>query len=140
MTDLYLHNRKVNSVFQLLGDNENDISYSVAWALANCPTFLDVFLRSQINRRTKAKNVLVRLQQAERTRGITDIEIESPGDFYIIIEAKRGWKLPGLAQLKLYAERRSFKSSEAPTRLILALVNAAKNMQLQTWRHTKFQM
>lgn len=39
MGEIYLHNRKVDSVFQLLGEYENDISYSVAWTLARCPSF-----------------------------------------------------------------------------------------------------
>ena len=37
MTRLYLHGRQIDSVFQLLGEHENDISYSVAWALAWIP-------------------------------------------------------------------------------------------------------
>ena len=35
MADLSLHNRELNSVFELLGTKENDITYSVGWALAH---------------------------------------------------------------------------------------------------------
>jgi hypothetical protein len=40
MTELLLHKRKVESVFHLLGEHENDITYSVAWALSQSPHFL----------------------------------------------------------------------------------------------------
>jgi hypothetical protein len=121
MTNLYLHGNEVNSVFQLLGENENDISCSVAWALANCPSFLDNFLKSQIRRNCQSNDVVIRLQHSQKAGGITDIEIESPGSFYLIIEAKKGWQLPEKVQLQKYADRRLFKDSRAPLKLILAL-------------------
>jgi hypothetical protein len=45
MAELFLHKRRVPSVFHLLGEYENDITYSVAWALANSRAFLDEFLK-----------------------------------------------------------------------------------------------
>lgn len=33
MSEIYLYDKRVNSVFELLGLKENDISYSVGWAL-----------------------------------------------------------------------------------------------------------
>jgi hypothetical protein len=121
MTELYLHNRKVDSIFQLLGEHENDISYSVAWALAKCPSFLDAFLQSQVKYKPKGEDVDIRLQNTEGTGGITDIELESLGSFYVIIEAKKGWQLPGHKQLEKYANRYKYKESKAPVKLILAL-------------------
>jgi len=127
MNDLFIHNRQIDNVFQLLGDHENDISYSVAWALAKCPCFLDAFLKSEIKYRPKAGEVLIRLQHSEnkkgdrRKEGVTDIEIESPGNFYIIIEAKKGWNLPGRKQLEKYGNRPSFRDNQATEKLILVL-------------------
>ena len=121
MANLYLREHKIDTVFQLLGENENDISYSVAWALANCPSFLDAFLQSQVKRNAEGQGVDIRLQHSQEKGGITDIEIESPGDFYVIIEAKKGWQLPGKTQLQKYANRRTFKDSQAPLKLIFAL-------------------
>ena len=40
MATLESYGREVHSVFQLLGDKENDISLSMSWALAKCPEFL----------------------------------------------------------------------------------------------------
>lgn len=121
MADLYLHRRKVNSIFQLLGEHENDITYSMAWAFAQSPSFLQTFLQKVVGHEAKTDEVLIRLQQYERDRGITDIEIESPGEFYIIVEAKRGWNLPDCKQLETYANRKSFKVSNAPFKRLVVL-------------------
>lgn len=127
MADLYLHSRKVNSIFQLLGEHENDITYSVAWALAQSPSFLQTFLQKVVGRKAETNGVLIRLQQYETGRGITDIEIELPGEFYIIVEAKRGWNLPDFKQLETYANRKSFKVSNAPFKRLLVLSDCSRD-------------
>ncbi len=38
---------------------------------------------------------MIRYQEFEKDKGITDLEITDNQKFYIIIEAKRGWVLPG---------------------------------------------
>ena len=127
MTDLFLHNKKVNSVFQLLGEDENDISFSVAWALANCPSFLDTFVKDQIQPKSEYAEVLIRLQHLSgkgQEDGYTDIEIESPGFFCVIIETKKGWQLPTLGQLSKYANR--LKTSQIPLRLIFTVSECSK--------------
>jgi len=135
MIDLYLHGHQVHSVFQLLGEDENDISSSVAWALASCPSFRSAFLESQVKYKARGEEVVIRLQHSEKTGGRTDIEIESAGSLYVIIEAKKGWQLPGREQLRKYANRVNFKSSQAPVRLILVLSECSQeyakaNMEL----------
>ncbi|MBU1472082.1 MAG: hypothetical protein KJ723_15525 [candidate division Zixibacteria bacterium] len=42
--DIYLHGSKLDSVFELLGTKENDITYSLGWALSHSPTLLDGLL------------------------------------------------------------------------------------------------
>ena len=44
MNNLYLSNKKIESIFQLLGEHENDMSYSLAWGLDQCHSFLEKFL------------------------------------------------------------------------------------------------
>jgi hypothetical protein len=121
MSELFLHKRKVNSVFHLLGEHENDITYSVAWAMSQSPAFLNAFLKHTLGMAVDPDGVVIRLQQPERLAGITDIEIESPGQFFLIVEAKRGWNLPSLAQLKMYACRPSFVAGDGGVRKILPL-------------------
>ena len=40
MAILESYGEEVNSIFQLLGDKENDITLSMSWALTRCPEFL----------------------------------------------------------------------------------------------------
>ncbi len=39
MTQLMVHGRKVETVFELLGNDENAMTYSLGWALAKCAVF-----------------------------------------------------------------------------------------------------
>ncbi|MBI4479122.1 MAG: hypothetical protein HY651_03775 [Acidobacteria bacterium] len=121
MPELLLHQKRVESIFHLLGEHENDMTYSVAWALAQSPSFLRVFLKSTVHIATDGESVVIRLQQHEKNGGITDIEIEDRGRFFIIAEAKRGWTVPTLKQLVTYAKRRSFAKSKQAMRRILVL-------------------
>ena len=96
MIDLYLHNRRVDSVFQLLGKYENDISFSIGWAFAKCPTFLNTFLRAMTRQKVRMQDVLVRLQHHESEGGFTDIEIESPSQVAPIFSTTYNERLPAL--------------------------------------------
>ena len=40
MATLESYGREVHSIFQLLGEKENDITLSMSWALTRCPEFL----------------------------------------------------------------------------------------------------
>ncbi|MFA5864235.1 MAG: hypothetical protein WC975_06065 [Phycisphaerae bacterium] len=102
--DLYLHGRKLESIFELLGSNENDITYSIGWSLSQSPSFLHNVL-SRIFPGSRKLNVdKISLQEYKQGCGITDIEIAS-GEFHTIIEAKRGWQLPNRKQLQCYVQR-----------------------------------
>lgn len=105
MPQLYLHNKPIESIFELLGEGENDITYSVGWLLHSSPAFLRRFLKETIRYEGNLDGVTIRLQEYRRTQGFTDIEIKKPGEFYIVVEAKKGWSLPGVRQLKKYAAR-----------------------------------
>jgi len=130
MTELLLHKRKIESVFNLLGEHENHITYSVSWALAQSPRFLSAFLHEVLGPRADFSKVLIRLQHVERGAGITDIEIESPGEFFVIVEAKRGWNLPTIKQLETYARRPSFTSSTKITRRLVVLSECSREYAL----------
>jgi hypothetical protein len=130
MTELHIHGRKASSVFDLLGTNENDITYSVAWALSRCPVFLRSFLANTINWKDEVSEAIVRLQTYEKNDdsiGITDMEVESPGKFFVIIEAKKGWELPTTDQLSKYAQRPSFVSSTAPIKKLIVCSECSRD-------------
>ncbi|MGB6429350.1 MAG: hypothetical protein WBF06_02105 [Candidatus Acidiferrales bacterium] len=130
MTELLLHKRTVKSVFSLLGEHENAITYSVAWALSQSPHLLGNFVHYALGIAPDLSNVVIRLQQHEKQAGITDIEIESPGKFFLIVEAKRGWTLPSQKQLKTYAQRPSFRASKGLPRRILVMSECSREFAL----------
>lgn len=128
MSDLYIFNDKIDTIFQLIGQKENDISYSVGYTFANCPIFLEKFLK-YLNIKTKYQpdNIKIKLQTHEKSKGFTDFEILQEGEFHIIIEAKRGWNFPDKKQLKKYISRPSFKKSTAKTKLIVVFNESTVN-------------
>ena len=130
MTELLLRNRTVESVFHLLGERENDITYSVARALSQSPHFLSIFVHSALRVATDTDSTVIRLQQHEKQAGITDIEIESHGKFFLIVEAKRGWNLPSQKQLQTYAQRLSFRASKGLPRRILVMSECSREFAL----------
>ena len=45
MATLISYGKEIKSIFQLLGETENDITCSICWALAKCPEFLKAVIR-----------------------------------------------------------------------------------------------
>src|SRR5438874_2402422 len=83
------HNCGVESVFNLLGEKENDITFSLGWALSRSSLFLQRFLKRTLNasRKYNEGELTVALQEFQRESGITDIEIRGP-QLHMIVEAK----------------------------------------------------
>lgn len=119
MTELYIFNDKIESVFQLIGKKENDISYSVGYAFANCRQFLQNFLKHiKVTTPFQPEKIKITLQKSEKDKGFTDFEIVQEGEFHFIVEAKRGWVFPSVGQLDKYASRPSFVTSTAKDKRI----------------------
>ena len=115
--ELVLHGRPIASVFELLGTKENDITFSLGWALAQSPSLRSAIMRAvfpgqdvHIDR--------VALQERSSGSGITDIELTGP-EAHVIIEAKRGWQVPTKEQLALYSPR--LKTGGRPLRALVAM-------------------
>ena len=121
MSELVAYGTEVNNIFQLIGNLENDITKSIAWTLARCPEFLKAVIYEVISLEIDSKNVRIKYQEFEKGKGITDLEITDDSSFYIIIEAKRGWILPGAEQLILYSRRRNFIESPALHKAIISM-------------------
>ena len=120
MADLYIFNDKIESIFQLLGQKENDISYSVGYAFSNCRSFLQKFLQHiRIKTPFDPDKIKIRLQTHEKEKGFTDFEIIQDNEFHIVVEAKRGWTFPSKDQLDKYATRPTFVSSTAKDKRII---------------------
>ena len=67
----------VESVFSLLGQTENDITFSMGWALSRSPLLLQNFLQKALRTRhcCDLNRLVVALQEYQKGSGITDIEI-----------------------------------------------------------------
>jgi len=127
MTSIKKSGRNVENVFQLLGYHEDDISYSIAWVLSKSDRLLRLFLKDIIGSvEIDLDTVVISMQEPEKKHGRTDIEIADNDKFHIIIEAKSGWKLPGLNQLQMYTERKSFAHSPASKKVIVTLSECSK--------------
>ncbi|MBT2663055.1 PD-(D/E)XK nuclease family protein [Bacillus sp. ISL-45] len=127
MPSFKLHGRDVNSIFQLMGYKENDISHSTAWVLSKCGSMLEIFIKDVCGVvGFNKENVEICVQEYDKGSGITDIEIRDDKDFFIIVEAKRGWVLPSKGQLLKYANRESFKKSYAKNKVIVTLSECSR--------------
>jgi len=115
--ELTLYGRPVGTVFDLLGDKENDITYSMGWALAECERLSSALLEDIVSSGGAELTAdSVRLQEGVSGAGFTDIEVlAGNGDVHIVIEAKRGYDLPQQTQLKKYATR----TQPPPTALVI---------------------
>ena len=88
---LAIYTSSATSVFDLLGRNENDLTYAVGWCLAESPAFLRRFVALAGGLKLdNASDVELQLQNnydrdALRV-GITDIEIRSPA-IHLIVES-----------------------------------------------------
>jgi len=112
MSTLSVYGNEIHNVFELLGENENDITYSTGWVLSKSKVFLESVIKSIIDRNVDCENCIIRLQEyKEKDRGYTDIEIFVEKELFFIIEAKRGWNLPAKKQLLRYMSRfKEYKS------------------------------
>lgn len=104
MAGLTLYGRPVHTLFDLLGDKENDLTYSVGWGLAQSETFVRALLADVFPGEEPGELQALRLQEHVPGSGFTDIEIETER-LAIVLEAKRGWSLPTRVQLEKYAPR-----------------------------------
>ncbi len=121
MSELIAYGSTVNSVFQLIGTLENDITKSIAWALSNCPVFLNEIIHETLGIEIDANRVQIKYQNYEKDKGITDLEITDNDLFHIIIEAKRGWILPEADQLTMYSLRKDIVDSGAKYKAIITM-------------------
>ncbi|MGR6978386.1 hypothetical protein [Mycobacteroides abscessus] len=105
MVELRRHSSEVGSVFDLLGDNENDLTAALGFALTRCAQ-LCAAVAARISPKgvdPPGRNTAVGLEVRDAA-GRTDLELRI-GQSLFIFEAKRGWLLPGTPQLSRYADR-----------------------------------
>src|SRR3954470_21858070 len=116
MTELYigLQSRPAETVFDLLGHREDDLTRSFAWAMSQSPRLIAAVLADLDLPFDPGSPWRLRVQHSKHTRGRTDIELETDHAL-LIFEAKVGWNLPTLRQLDLYEQRLHEKLERSAT-------------------------
>ena len=137
MAELILHARPVETVFDLLGHDENDMTAALGWALARSPALLRAFVGHVAPGAEVGEPVTVELQRHDAADGgYTDLELKT-SDLHVIVEAKRGWALPSDGQLRRYEAR--FADFAAATQAFVVLtqngVGAIVSRRLSGWSH-----
>jgi hypothetical protein len=99
---LSTYGRHVPSVFDLLGRGEVHLTSALGWTIAESPT-LARSLWTRLSLPGDPYNLDVALEVAD-DEGRTDLELVT-NDVRVIIEAKKGWLLPGDLQLRRYVGR-----------------------------------
>lgn len=111
-SSLYIHDAEVHSIFDIVGEKENDLSYSLGYVLSKSQRLLRALI-TKIYKPLNFKNAVIKLQESGIHDGFTDFEITLDNKYLFIIEAKKGWILPATQQLKKYLPRfRGFKKTQ----------------------------
>jgi hypothetical protein len=119
---LLRYKRPVPTIFDLLGSKEDDMTYSLGYVVSRSPCFAKSLLRHLAGTDVPlGQGAVVRLQTIEGGGGRTDVEIRV-GDFFAILEAKRGPWLPTVGQLELYA--RILAREQVASRWLVVVTNA----------------
>ena len=109
---LFIHDEQVESIFEILGSDENDLSYSLGYVLSRSQRLLKAII-SSIYSKVRFTRAVIKLQESGRDKGYTDIEITLDNEYLFVVEAKKGWVLPSTEQIKRYLPRfRKFRRSK----------------------------
>jgi hypothetical protein len=134
--DLILHGRPVETFFDLLGRNENDMTAALGLGLSRSGPLLRRFVCRLAPEASLDGGFVIELQEHDEVdRGFTDIEIRSD-DLHVIVEAKRGWDPPSQYQLLRY-EARFAKVGLPRQRVVILTQNGADSVvrhRLGSWR------
>jgi hypothetical protein len=93
------------NVFELMGKDENSATYALGWTLERSPCLAAIFAERLAGQLIDASGVRVALQTHGHDRGFTDMEIRCGGELHAIVEAKQGFDLPSVEQLRRYRRR-----------------------------------
>lgn len=121
---LLRYGRPVTTIFDLLGAKEDDMTYSLGYVASRSPEFAARLVEAVAGTRPgRLGEAVIQLQQVAREeRGRTDVEILVPGEFFGVLEAKRGPALPTLDQLTRYVP--VLRRRDVPVRRLVAVTNA----------------
>lgn len=108
------------TVFDLLGSSENDLTAALGWTLDRCPRLLRR-LWTRLDLPGDPSDVSIALEVTD-VDGRTDLELQS-AEVGVVLEAKKGWLLPGDKQLSKYTPR----LAGFPYRLLVTLSDSSSD-------------
>ena len=123
MRPIHRYGREIDSVFDLLGRDENSLTFALGWCLARVPALLDE-VAAVLERPAPGTEAIVYLQDHKGEDGITHIEVRDTGRVTWIFEAKVGFDPPTLAQLTKYARTLRAEPGETVDRLLVVLARS----------------
>lgn len=115
--------RPVESIFNLLGTKEDDMTYALGFVASRSPEFASGLVAAASGGSGDFTEGLVRLQEIDGD-GRTDVEIELADWFHGVFEAKRGPSLPTVRQLEKYTPRLRKRGSTCQR--LIAVTNASQ--------------
>ena len=123
-----MHGRPLDSLFELVGGDENAMTAALGWCMAHVPGLLSQ-VAAELGCPVPGDTAVVSLQKHRVAGGFTDIEVEDAGVAAWIIEAKQGFKAPQLAQLEKYAVRLT-EHPDAAAHKVLAVLGRSDRKEL----------
>jgi hypothetical protein len=113
--------KPIGTIFDLLGKKEDDMTYALGFVASRSSRFAASLVAAVGGPSGEPQDGTVRLQEVDR-EGRTDVEIEWPGHFHAVFEAKRGPWLPTEEQLQRYVDR--LRGSAAAIQRLVTVTNA----------------
>lgn len=116
--------KSIPTFFDLLGEREDDMTFGLGLVASRSERFLSLLIeRITGEADMPCADALIRLQTTDQLAlGRTDVEIEIPGRFAGVLEAKRGTNLPTIDQLARYGP--VLRTIQAPFMRLTAVTNA----------------
>lgn len=93
------------TVFELMGKDENSATFSLGWTLERSRSLAAILVERLAGQAIDASDIRIALQTHGHDRGFTDMEIRCGGKLHAILEAKQGFELPSIEQLRRYRPR-----------------------------------
>jgi len=120
---IHLRGREVTTVFELIGRDENALTFALGWCLTRAQSLL-VELVALLCPGQAVRGAKIVLQEHSGKNGITDIELRVPGQLAWIIEAKVGHSPPSLGQLTKYAMKLNEKAEPGAAKMLVVLAQS----------------
>jgi len=134
--ELRAYNRRVETPFGLLGNDENALTFALGYTLQQCPRLLQQLLKSVgfggLRIANLERAVILLQRGGADLRGITDIEIMVDDKLHLVIEAKVGLSVPTETQCATYLDR--FRTSGAAQKGIVILTTIPNEPTLRSYQ------